>query len=498
MRASSRRWLIAAAALAAIAFPLAHFYPLLFLRNPPVWPDEGLFANPAINWLRHGRLATTLIGNLLPGMEVRTYWCPPVYFVLLTGVFKVFGIGIIQMRAFSTALGVLAVAVLWLLSRQITRSAWIPWVVALLVSLDQVFLRAATIGRMDILTLLFVYTSLLLYLRYLASGRQITALACGLAAGLALATHPMGLSAGAAIGVHLLWRRRKGQGKKADYLAALGFVAALLPWAIYIAQDASSFWAQFAGQMARKGARNPLTASYWHQLRFLTLRQYATAEISAGAFFALAAIGLIRGRRRLSPVALNAGFTVLLLMSAGEAWYVVFLVPSAVLGVSVLLEEGILRRPGRIALVLALVSAGISAWFLYANLGATERLARTYRKAERQTDYLAWCQEISRRMPAGSKVFLASIPDPYLGLSARQDLQFYHFVPSGVPVDLGAYRRRFSDMDYIVFSREQLSNEAALFVHYHAKLVATVGSAKEFGYFVRIYQVVHKKQRLPF
>ncbi|MDA1017084.1 MAG: YfhO family protein [Planctomycetota bacterium] len=49
----------------------------LFLKFPVVWPDESLFADPAISLLRDGHLRIDLFAGLLQGAETRAYLMPP-------------------------------------------------------------------------------------------------------------------------------------------------------------------------------------------------------------------------------------------------------------------------------------------------------------------------------------------------------------------------------------------------------------------------------------
>ena len=59
---------------------LLSFYGYALL---PFWPDEICFLQPAQNLAEGKGMGTPALDDLLPGISQRTYWQPPVYFLVL-------------------------------------------------------------------------------------------------------------------------------------------------------------------------------------------------------------------------------------------------------------------------------------------------------------------------------------------------------------------------------------------------------------------------------
>jgi hypothetical protein len=160
-------------------------------------------------------------------------------------------------------------------------------------------------------------------------------------------------------------------------------------------------------------------------------------------------------------------------LHAQEMWYVVWFLPGSILGVAVLLavtwDER--RRPGWRAAALA--AGGVSAAFLAFNLVALSGLAR----AAAADAEVAWEGELSRRIPPGSRVLLASVPDAYFALRERGDLELREFLPSGIPVDRDLYRRFIDDCDYWILGASNVSQEVTALALAHGQLVARIPAA---------------------
>ena len=104
------------------------------------------------------------------------------------------------------------------------------------------------------------------------------------------------------------------------------------------------------------------------------------------------------------------------------------------------------RRP--VFLLSTVVILAGCGWFVGKNLVNLEN----DRAASQWFDYQAWCDRISRELPRGSRVFLSSIPDPYLGLVRREDLELREFAPIGFPIEWAKYEQYIADCDYVLFN----------------------------------------------
>src|SRR5215471_3385404 len=115
-----------AGALAIVAIANFAFYTRqLLLKYPPVWPDESLFANGAINLLRQRTLATSLLSGVVPGIEHRTYLMPPAYYCYLACVFSVWGPSIFAVRLASLAASLLVMGLTYSLGLRSGLGTWL-------------------------------------------------------------------------------------------------------------------------------------------------------------------------------------------------------------------------------------------------------------------------------------------------------------------------------------------------------------------------------------
>ena len=112
--------LLAARVIAGVALLAgARYVVALFTSDPMVWPDEAVFANPAVNLVRHGHMGADLMTGYLQGIEAHTYWQPPLYFVLLAAVFAIAGVRVEAMRGFSVIAAIAVLGMTWRLGRGI-------------------------------------------------------------------------------------------------------------------------------------------------------------------------------------------------------------------------------------------------------------------------------------------------------------------------------------------------------------------------------------------
>lgn len=435
-------------ALAAFCF----FTWRLLTVDPAPWPDEALFANPAVNLLRRGRLATDLMAGLLPGIEERTYWMPPFYLLVLAATFRAFGIGLLQMRLVTAATAGAVLGLVAALGRRIGVRPLTAGVGMAAVAIDFLFLRGARIGRMDMLAL--ALGLLALYLALPASDRgpvwRWRPVVAGLVAGLALLSHPMGgvLAAGASAALLIAPAAPR---RRALPLFVLGAMIALLPWAVYALQDAGSFSTQMAAQLHRKAAWHP-----WQQFgktAVSNFKQYGGAGDEAQVAWLLGAIGLALQSLR-SPGARAVLLTQVLLLvattAAVEMWYPIYVLPLTGVGLGCLVDMAARQKGVRRLAVFPLLA--VLAWVALGNLREEARLLRRWNSAVVEASrYDRFCERISASLPQGARVLTAIIPDPYLGLAAsRPDLVWRQAPPYALPVKPAAADRIAADADYIL------------------------------------------------
>src|SRR5207249_1183337 len=105
---------VLALALALFAW---HAWALRF-ADPPPWPDEALLADPAAQLTRTGVLGTTLFRESIPSTLHHYFLYPPLYLLLVAGVFALWGPSLLAMRMTSVALAALVLALTYVIARR--------------------------------------------------------------------------------------------------------------------------------------------------------------------------------------------------------------------------------------------------------------------------------------------------------------------------------------------------------------------------------------------
>lgn len=476
--------LVARIAMGAALLSGAGYVASLLLLDPVVWPDEALFSSPALNLLRHGHLGTDVMAPYLPGIATRTYWIQPLYFVLLAAVFALAGAGILAMRALSAVTAAAALAMTWRLGRRAGLDPAAACVPVALLAVDGVFLRAARLGRMDMLALALTLATWERALALRTSARRRDGVLAGLFAGLSVLAHPLGAIAPAALAVQLAWTPRGERRRDLAWLST-GLAGPLAAWGAYILLDPASFAAQYGAQLARKAGRHPWSVAYLARSLAFNLDQYRDASTPIGVvpqhaaawLWAIGTAGLAWGARRHPPLRLLLVahlLTGLAVLVSTEMWYPVFVLPTVALGVGALFSQGLVALPMRYASCGVLTA--LCVWFAGQNLAREEALRVRWTDPGAATDYRAWSARVGALIPRGATVFVAVFPDVTPGLSEREDLRFRTFVPEGLPVPPEVVRRGFDEADYVVIGPSSPGTLADVLAPRRGTLVGVVGS----------------------
>ena len=462
-----QQWLAVVGALAAYALATL---PVL-LRYPPVWPDEVIFSTPAISLARHGFLSSDVLTGFLAGMDRYYYWHPPLYFLVLAPFMRVVPPHdyLLVMRLASWCLGAAFLVLSGFILRRISGSLWAMWGTLVLLATHITFIRAANIGRMEMLTLVCGAASVVAYFRALETeGRRWWAVA-GLAGGLACVSHPAGAFIVAGLVLHYLTTLDRHSLRESKGLVFLAWAAApLLAWLVYAVRAPSIFASQLGGQYVRKAAEMTGTlapgilAKILYPVKFSPMPGLnhdwfflVIALVVAGMcltrdqFFlviALVVAGMCltqtEGQRWFRIVGFWAISGVALNLLAHEDWYpVYFSLPVILLlgGCAAAARHPLARR-----LAAAMILAGILGNFLLISMLHGNKYL-TWK------EYREYASAIAAKIPPGSSVLLAAIPDPYFGMLAEgRGYHFHEFVPIGVPVDADLAERTLDSTDYVV------------------------------------------------
>ncbi len=244
------------------------------------WADEGYFAGPGINLVRHGYMGTAVMepevkwsafAPFLPlRMDKHTYWHPPLYFVAQATWYRVFGASLFSMRYLSVAWGGIALLSTFVLVRLLTKDDSVSLLATTMVGVDFLFLNSAAVGRMDMMAVALALTAYVLYLS-LRERHLPLAFVLGhafvTASGLTHANGVLPLAAMVFLNVFYDYKRIT---LRLLLLGSIPYVIGGIGWGIYIMHDPEAFLTQFGTNMRVY----PPSASIFQSLRKEVVDQY--------------------------------------------------------------------------------------------------------------------------------------------------------------------------------------------------------------------------------
>jgi hypothetical protein len=394
------------------------------------------------------------------------------------------------------------------IGRRLGLSRLVALVPSALLALDAVFLRASLLGRMDMLTLLFILLSIWLALgnakaRSGWSGSlSKRAFLLGLTSALAVLTHPIGVVAMAVgfgwavstlVSLHRGRDSTQGDETSGGWPArvllplALGMALGLLPWAWYASRDLHAFLAQIGGQLQRKGSR----ASILSCVSIEGSQWGMDLRIVLGAWLAgVAGLGLIPNRRDWLPVILGAQIllTAVILKSC-EIWYPVYVLPLTYIGFGCAFNT--LGNPQVKRWVVGIAVAAIALVFVQQNMSRVSTLRRQREAFDAGAQYSSWCRAIGDFLPKNSEVLMDLLPTPYFGLASREDLALRLFPPAGFKTSVADTASSLEEMDYVISGRSLANPQLRSFLLSHGQLVAEIGDRAGPGYYAAVIKVKH-------
>src|SRR5262249_47957643 len=123
-------------------------------------------------------------------------------------------------------------------------------------------------------------------------------------------------------------------------------------------------------------------------------------------------------------------------------------------------------------------------------LGHAGQLIHSAAASDRtQTDYASFARQLDTALPANAKVLLGVIPDPYLALLRRSDLQLRELAPDGILRSDAEYAAQVERSEFVVLGRAAPTAAVQRALDDHALLQAQIGQPQGTGYFARVYQV---------
>lgn len=418
---------------------LVSFYGYALL---PFWPDEICFLQPAQNLAEGKGMGTPALDDLLPGISQRTYWQPPVYFLVLAVWGKLVGFDVMSSRLLSRVCGVGVLLLLWLLALRWGICSQIALICVIWTALDLTFQYNSNIGRMDIMNALWLIACLLTFTEHQRGGKIWQAAAAGFFGALATLTHFITIPSVLTLALALAWRKR--------WRDLLWFFLPVLlgwgMWLIYAAQDWQSFWTQLYYQFARKGesgfAGKLLHFSFLQAL----LPLYGVFVVnSPPIWLPLTLVSALAWKQRaLSLHGWQLAFLLAVYCSAafgGELWYVGWFTPFGYLLLSLWFQQAFKENRWRFALVgLCLF------WCSYQGFRVGQALS-SVQGLKAEIDRFNF--ELATVLPKGAQVLLHGVPDPFPILQRlRPDLKLIELSPT--PMQQEALKRTLRQSDFFI------------------------------------------------
>ena len=253
-----KRWPIGVTVSALLVYLLVSISQLSVF--PPVGEDEPWIASASYKLATDGVYGSDLFTGYY-GMERHVYEHMPVYPLLQAGVFKLFGVGVLQMRLLPVVLGLALAITVWAVGRQTAGDRTGALAVVLLVVLRLadggaatgiLLLDRARISRYDIAVPVFGLLALLAFNRAERTRARVWYAVAGALAGLSSLSHLYGLFWLAVFAVVIVARRGwRAAGDAANWLTVVGFAVTWIPWAAFVVPN----WSDYLGQMRTSSDR---------------------------------------------------------------------------------------------------------------------------------------------------------------------------------------------------------------------------------------------------
>lgn len=338
--------------------------------------DEAWFTIPGYNLANNGFFGTTVLEETtsfrqvrLDGVNQYTYWIMPAFPIIQAVWGKIVGFGLIQTRLVSIIFGTFALISWAYLIKKLSGSSIVSLIAVGIMAVDYHFIYAASLGRMDMMTVSLGISGLAVYLRLREKKLDYAVLSsCALTA-LAFFSHPLGLLWFISLAILIASLDFKQIRFRHLFFAFLPYIIFGLLWAVYILQRPDLFSLQFGGNASDRWGffRAPLY-ELWREIDLRYLFNFGIGEGLSKTgqlkiFILLCYLAAIVGvaaakplKNQLFPriillIVLQEFLMLLLIDGMKQHYYMIYITPTLTAILAVLL--GWLIKKGRLLKIIS-------------------------------------------------------------------------------------------------------------------------------------------------
>lgn len=437
------------------SLPLIFVLKDLFLKDPPVWPDEAIFFDMANNLINKKNITSSLFGGVVPYAEVVGIGYPPFYFNILAFWTNIFGSSIEGVRSLSLILSFASLFVFFFIAKLITNSNYLASLGVLLLASDIHFSRASRIGRMDMLCFFLITISIYFFTLAIKKPKKYFYLLAGIFAGLAVFTHTMGFIAISMIFIYLLIEKTSLKEKFLKmFIVATPVFFTILLWFLSFGDRFGLFVNSYKDQIFTKTAKG----SYGFLLFQTDFIWWFTFVLYSIIFFIFIFV-VFKNFNKIN-LFLLVGFIVsaIILFLGKEGWYIIYFQPFLTLIELVVLKKvWELKNKTFLNIVLALMfilflnNLNILFFNNQNSFAGVESSIPGFKN--KNYDYHDFTKRITEQLPKDKRISisLVAIPDPYFDLRQNEDFKLYQIIMGYNKPDK-TYVQLLDSSDYLIFS----------------------------------------------
>jgi len=471
-----------------LVFFLGRFF---FLQEPPVWPDEAIFADIARNIIIHGQQSTALWAGMIPGVEHFASWYPPLFFNLLAIWFRLFGFSIEHQRSLSLLIACLFMVSFYTFSyafakMNLTKKNFVNIAVMftmISLAVDRNFLSSARINRPEVFLLLLLTICLFTFFKLLSVNspkkQSVLLLVIGLAMSLGILTHFIYAIYLVTI-VVFFWRFNLIKLlTRMSFL--IGFLVPILLWGLLVFDKIPIVTSQIYQAIIVR-ANNPNWMSTVFLGNNLSLKLQYLCYFYIAIDFIIWSVK-IRNKKYWCLWLLIVLSFVVAFLGKIQFYFVLFLPFIYFAGLLRIVETISFTRQNKLRKLSAFLPLFCLVTLVLLNVyGINQELGLL---DNGKYSYEAYSEEILKHVPEKKTVLLSAIPDPYFAFPFGRN-KLYEFPV--LPITQADYRKILNGVDIILVNTPLDANVAGDFlfryIRNNASQVVYLSAPNQYAIFV--------------